>query len=42
MCAGPEEGSVYRIIATSFEQRGAGAYTLVIREFAAKQRQEKE
>jgi hypothetical protein len=29
----PQEGT-YRIVATSFEQRGAGAYTLLIREFA--------
>lgn len=28
----PADG-VYRIVATSFEQRGAGAYTLTIREF---------
>jgi hypothetical protein len=27
------EDGVYRIIATSFQQRGAGTYTLVIREF---------
>ena len=29
----PADG-LYRIVATSFEQRGAGAYTLTIREFA--------
>ncbi len=30
----PKEAGVYRIIATSFEQKGTGAYTLTIREFA--------
>jgi len=38
----PKEDAVYRLIATSFEQRGAGAYTLTIREFAAKKAKEKE
>ena len=31
----PAAGS-YRIVATAFEQRGTGAYTLTIREFAAR------
>jgi len=30
----PKADGVYRLIATSFEQRGVGAYALVIREFA--------
>ena len=30
----PKEAGVYRIIATSFQQQGSGAYTLTIREFA--------
>jgi len=38
----PKEAGAYRIVATSFEQRGVGAYTLVIREWAAKQAKEKE
>jgi hypothetical protein len=29
----PKENAAYRIIATSFEQRGIGTYALVIREF---------
>jgi hypothetical protein len=33
----PATGS-YRIVATSFEQRGTGAFTLTIREFAAKRK----
>jgi tetratricopeptide (TPR) repeat protein/tRNA A-37 threonylcarbamoyl transferase component Bud32 len=32
----PKEDGTYRIIATSFQQRGSGAYTLTIRAFAAK------
>ena len=30
----PKEDGVYRIVATSFQQQGIGAYTLTIREFA--------
>ena len=30
----PKEAGVYRVIATSFQQQGSGAYTLKIREFA--------
>jgi tetratricopeptide (TPR) repeat protein/serine/threonine protein kinase len=32
----PKEDGTYRIIATSFQQRGSGAYTLTIRTFAVK------
>ncbi len=32
----PPAAGVYRIIATSFEGRGSGAYTLTIREFVGK------
>jgi tetratricopeptide (TPR) repeat protein len=32
----PKEDGTYRIIATSFQQRGTGAYTLTIRTFAKK------
>jgi hypothetical protein len=32
----PKEDGVYRIIATSFQQRGVGTYTLTIREFQRK------
>jgi len=31
----PSTHGTYRIVATSFQQRGAGAYTLIIREFTA-------
>jgi predicted N-formylglutamate amidohydrolase len=29
----PQETASYRIVATSFQQRGVGSYTLTIREF---------
>ena len=32
----PKVDGLYRIVATSFQQRGTGAYTLTIREFAPK------
>jgi serine/threonine protein kinase/tetratricopeptide (TPR) repeat protein len=32
----PQEGGAYRVIATSYQQQGTGAYTLTIRQFAAK------
>jgi len=31
----PKEDGAYRIVTTSFEQRGVGPYTLTIREFIA-------
>jgi hypothetical protein len=31
----PRDGS-YRIVATSFQQRGTGTYSLIVREFAAR------
>jgi tetratricopeptide (TPR) repeat protein len=33
----PKDGN-YRIVATSFEQRGSGNYTIIIREFATKKK----
>ncbi len=33
----PKEDGTYRLVATSFEQRGSGAYTLTIRSFVEKQ-----
>ena len=32
----PKEDGLYRVIATSYQQRGMGAYTLTIREFQRK------
>src|SRR5262249_23884739 len=34
----PTEDGVYRIVATSFKQRGVGAYTLTIRDFQRKKK----
>jgi hypothetical protein len=34
----PKEDGTFRIIATSFQQRGIGAYTLTIRVFAAQKK----